>query len=329
MRRPPPWARVAVIAAVLLVAPLPLNDFRTGLLTEILIFGLLAASLDVLVGYTGLPSLGHATYFGVGGYVAALAARGMTDSAPVGLLAATVGALAVAGATGWLAVRTRGVYFLMLTLAFAQLLFSLAVTWAPVTGGANGLSVPRFALLPGDRGLLLDGPLVFYYYVLAAFALGYFLLHRLVTSPFGRSLVGLRENEARMRSVGYSVLGYKLAAFCVAGAVGGFAGALFVQHQRFISPTNVSFEISALVLIMVIMGGSGTLYGPVAGAALVLLIRDELSSRFQHWELLLGLVFIGFVYFLPRGAAGLLRRARPAAATAGSIAGAGGQEASL
>lgn len=300
------WVGAALLL-VLLVAPLPLNAFRVGLLTEVLIFGLLAASLDVLVGYTGLPSLGHAAYFGVGGYTVALLARSLTDSAAVGLLGGVAGAVLVAVVTGWLAVRTRGVYFLMLTLAFAQLLFALALTW-PVVGGANGLSVPRFALLPGDGGRLLAQPLGFYYYVLVVVLLSYAALRTVVGSPFGRTLVGVRENEARMRALGYSVPGYKLAAYVIAGGFAGLAGALFVQHQRFISPSNVSFEISALVLIMVIMGGAGTLHGPVIGAAVVLLLRDELSSRFEHWELLLGLVFVAFVYLLPRGVAGLRRR---------------------
>lgn len=308
MRRVRPVLPWVLGLLALVVLPVFLNDFRIGLLTEILIFGLLAASLDLLVGYTGLASLGHATYFGVGGYAAALVATRLTADGLVGLVVAVVATTIVAAATGWLAVRTRGVYFLMLTLAFAQLLFSLALTWTPVTGGSNGLSGIPVIRLAGVGGL--GSRTAFYYYALAAFLVAYLVLRRIVVSPFGRALVGIRENEARMRSIGYAPLPYKLGAFVIAGAVGGWAGALFVQMQRFISPSNVSFEISALVLIMVIIGGVGTLYGSVVGAATVLLIRDSLSARFEHWELLLGLVFVCFVYFLPKGVGGVLRTAR-------------------
>lgn len=294
--------RLAVIV-VLLVLPWLLNSFRVSLLTEVLIFGLLAASLDLLVGYTGLASLGHATYFGVGGYATALVARDLTDNALAGLVVAVVVSVIVAVVTGWLAVRTRGVYFLMLTLAFAQLLFSLAVTWEPVTGGSNGLSVPT-STLPGLR---LTG-VTLYYYTLVVTGLAYVALRAVTRSPFGHSLVAIRENEARARSVGYSTFGYKLAAYTLAGAFGGLAGGLFTQFNRFIAPSNVAFEISALVLIMVIVGGRGTLYGPVIGAGVLLLVREELSARFEHFELALGLIFVAFVYFLPRGLAGLARR---------------------
>lgn len=295
--------RLAALAA-LAAAPYVLSSFQISLLTEILIFGLLAASLDLLIGYTGMPSLGHATYFGVGAYGAALVAEHLTGN-PLAALGLAVGAAAVVAlVTGWLAVRTRGVYFLMLTLAFAQLLFSLAITWEPVTGGFDGLSV-----LPAEfAGLELDD-VVLYWYVVVVAALGYAALRLLITSPFGHALVGVHENEARMRSLGYSALGYRLASFTVAGAFGGLAGALFLQFNRFVSPTTVAFEISALVLIMVIVGGVGTLYGPVLGAGLVLLLREELAARFEHWELFLGAVFVVFVYAMRGGLGGLLRRA--------------------
>lgn len=297
------WLVRLAVLAVLVVVPFVLGEFRLSLLIEILIFGLLAASLDLLVGYTGLPSLGHATYFGVGGYAAAIVAEHLTGNPLAALGVAVASAAVVALVTGWLAVRTRGVYFLMLTLAFAQLLFSLAITWEPVTGGFNGLSV-----LPGGLvGLELDD-LFLYFYVLVVFVLAYGALRLLTLAPFGRALIGIRENEARMVSLGYSTFAYKLASFTVAGAFGGLAGALFVQFNRFISPTTVAFEISALVLIMVIMGGVGTLYGPVLGAGLVLLLREELSARFEHWQLLLGIVFIVFVYALRGGLGGLLER---------------------
>ncbi|MBA2295502.1 MAG: branched-chain amino acid ABC transporter permease [Actinobacteria bacterium] len=297
------------LVALLAMAPLLLGDFRLFLLTEILIFGLFAASLDLLVGYTGLLSLGHAAYLGVGSYATALIAIHLTDNVFAGIAAAVLSSGVVAAATGWLAVRTRGVYFLMLTLAFAQLLFTLAITWDSLTHGANGLPTPKPTLGPGDGGGALDGGTAFYYYALVAFLIGFGLLRAIVASPFGRTLVGIRENEARMRSLGYGVARYRLAVFCIAGAVAGFAGSLTVQHSNYMSPSGISFEVSTLALIAVIIGGRATLVGAVLGSAFVFIIRDELSSAFnEHWRLVLGVVFIGVVYLLPRGLSGLPAR---------------------
>ncbi len=311
-----PWVRRALPALVLVLlaaAPFLLNGFRLRLLTEVLIFGLLAASLDLLVGYTGLTSLGHALGFGVSAYATGIVATRLIANASLTLLAGVAAAVLVSLVTGALAVRARGVYFLMLTLAFGQLAFSLADTWTPVTGGSNGLSLPVFQLVPGAEGGLLSGVVGFYYYTLVAFVLGYAALRRVVSSPFGLALVGIRENEARMRAVGYAVQGYKLAAYCTAGALAGYAGALYAQQQRFVSPGLAGFETSALALVMVIIGGRGTLVGPVLGAGVVLLLRDELSTRFEEWQLVLGVVFIAIVYFLPRGLAAALRQRRAVA----------------
>jgi len=318
-----PWVRRALPAAALLLlaaAPFLVNGFRLRLLTEVLIFGLLAASLDLLVGYTGLTSLGHALGFGVSAYATGILATRVTANASLTLLAGVAAAVLVSLVTGALAVRARGVYFLMLTLAFGQLAFSLADTWTPVTGGSNGLSLPVIQLVlpviqlvPGAEGGLLSGVVGFYYYALVAFVLGYAALRRVVGSPFGLALVGIRENEARMRAVGYAVQGYKLAAYCTAGALAGYAGALYAQQQRFVSPGLAGFETSALALVMVIIGGRGTLVGPVLGAGVVLLLRDELSTRFEEWQLVLGVVFIAIVYFLPRGLAAALRPRRAVA----------------
>lgn len=307
-RRRVAWVARVVVLALLLVAPWTLSAFSIFLLTQFLIFGLFAASLDLLVGYAGLPSLGHAAFFGTGAYAAGLAATRWTPNAWLMLVSAVAVSIVLAVVTGWLAVRTRGVYFLMLTLAFSQILFSVAITWTPVTGGANGLSVPRTTLWPGEGGELLGTNVGFFYYVVVLGGLAYALLRRSVSSPFGRTLVGLRGNEERMRSLGYPTVGYQLAAYTLAGAVGGIAGAMFVQHTRFVSPGTVGFETSAIALIMVILGGVATLYGPVVGAAVVILLRDELAARFgERAFLLLGLVFVAAVYLLPQGIGGLAR----------------------
>lgn len=305
----------ALLAVLLAVAPFLMNSFRLRLVTEILIFGLFAASLDLLVGFTGLVSLGHALAFGVSGYTVGLLATRVSPNATLTLLAGIAIATLVSLVTGALVVRVRGVYFLMLTLAFGQLGFSLAEQWTDFTGGANGLPLPVIELYPGSA--LLGNAVSFYYYALVAFVLGYVALRRLVDSPFGRSLVGVRENPERMRAVGYSVAGYRLAAYCTAGAFAGYAGALYAQQQRFMSPENVGFETSALVFVMVVIGGRGTLFGPVLGAGVVLLMQQELSFRFEQWQLLLGLVFIAVVYFLPRGFGSVASLLGPAAARMG------------
>ncbi|MDQ3783146.1 MAG: branched-chain amino acid ABC transporter permease [Actinomycetota bacterium] len=298
-------SRAGVVAA-LAMAPFLLTEFRLFVLTEVLITGLFAASLGLLVGFTGLPSLGHAAYFGVGGYAAATVAIEVTSNGLIQIGAAVALAALVAAVTGWLAVRTGGITFLMLTLAFAQLLFTLAVRWSSVTGGTNGLGgIPRTSLLPGGAAVLVTDETI-YFYTLIAFLLGYGFLRVVVRSPFGDAIVGIRENEARMRSLGYGVDGYKLASFCIAGAVAGYAGALFVQHSRFIAPDNLSFDVSALALIMVVVGGARTLVGPVIGAAVVLVLRDELSTLLlERWEVALGIIFVLIVYLAPGGISNL------------------------
>jgi branched-chain amino acid transport system permease protein len=307
-------ARV-VLLALLVAAPLVLDDYRVFLLTEIVIFGLFAASLDLLIGYAGLPSLGHAGYLGVGAYAAGLVALHETRNVFAQIGVATVAAAVVALLTGILAVRARGIYFLMLTLAFGQLLWELALNWTRVTGGSNGLfGIPQPALGTTDRAL--RGNDRFYWYALAVFLVGYGVLRMIVASPFGRALGAIRENEGRMSSLGYNVPLYKLAAFTIAGAVAGYAGALFLQQPKYFSPEGMSFEVSALAVVALIVGGQRSLLGPVLGAAFVYVIRDQLASVLaEHWRLVLGAVFVLVVYLLPGGfvAAGRAARRRVAA----------------
>lgn len=300
-------ARVAVVA-LLGAAPLVLGDYRTFLLTEIMIFGLFAASLDVLVGYSGLPSLGHAGYYGVGAYAAGLLAIHVTPNAFAQLTVATAAAAGVALVTGVFAVRSRGVYFLMLTLAFGQLLWVLALNWTSVTGGSNGIfGLPTPTLVTGSNWLA--SPDHFYWYVIGAFFVGYTVLWLVVRSPFGRALAAIRENEARTSSLGYNVPLYKLGAFTLAGAVAGYAGGLACQQLRFFSPEGMSFEVSAVALVAITIGGTRSLVGGILGAAFYYIVRDELSDVFEsHWLLVLGIVFILVVYLLPGGLVGGGRR---------------------
>lgn len=305
---PPRARRIGQVGGLLLLAavPLVLGQFPVILITEILVFGLFAVSLDLLVGITGLPSLGHAAYYGIGAYGAALVAVHVTANGPLQLLVGiAVGALSAA-LTGWVAVRTRAVYFLMLTVAITEIVASLALSWRSLTHGTNGFSTPAPELVPG-LSLSLAGYL--YWYVLVVVVLAYAVVRLVVASPFGRALTGIRENETRMRAVGYPTARYKYAAFCFAGAIAGLAGALNLAQNQFVSPDDVSFEVAAIVFITVIVGGSGSLFGGFLGATVVILVRDELSSFLPgRTDLVLGLIFVLVVYLLPQGLAGGLRQ---------------------
>lgn len=284
-------------------------------LTRILALALLAVSLDLLVGVSGMPSLGQAAPFGIGAYAAAIVSKELTPFAPVQLLAALVAGALFSALVGALIVRTRGTYLLMLTLAIAELVHVLAGQWEAVTGGTNGYAgVPAVALTPGGEGIRLAG--VRYWYVLVV-ALVFFGLVVLVSrSAFGRSLRGIRDNEARMSSLGYSTFRIKYTVFVISGAVAGVAGALYLAQARFVSPSDLGFEVSALALLAVVIGGRGSLWGAVLGTALVFYLRDEVGPLLGgRGGLLMGLVFIAAVYLLPRGFAGIrlpLRRAEAA-----------------
>ncbi|ALG08860.1 hypothetical protein AOZ06_19820 [Kibdelosporangium phytohabitans] len=297
---------VAVVLVVLASAQMFLAPFATGTLSRILVFGLLAVSLDLLVGIAGLPSLGHAAYFGIGAYAAGWVSINVTSAIPVPLLVGAVAGALGAAVTGWITVRAHGVFFLMLTLAIGELLHQLAHTWDPVTGGANGMAGVPPARAAGQP-LLLSGYV--YWYVLAAFVLGFAIVWVVSRSPFGLALRGIRDNEPRMRALGYPTRIYKYAVFVFAGSIAGMAAALLAAQQRFVTPADVGFATAALVLLAVIIGGAGTLWGPVLGAALVILVRDAIDPGLDgHGTLVLGLVFIAVVYGLPRGFGGLVRR---------------------
>lgn len=311
----PPAARInpayAVALIVLILFPfLTPSGYSLTVLTEILIFGLFAMSLDLILGYTGLPSFGHAAFFGLGAYGTALLSvkvgisnLGMT--LPITVAVSAITALLI----GWLAIRTAGVYFLMLTLAFAQMIFAAAQKWTALTGGSNGLPGIRRPVL-FVPGVETADPRAFYVLVLALFAGSFFLLHRIVNSPFGRSLIGIRENEARMRAMGYNVRAYKLAAFVIAGAFGSVSGLAYAYFNNFVSPSDVYWTASGTVLLMVLIGGAGTLIGPVLGAAFFLLLQNAASSMTTRWPIVMGVMFIVFVLFLRNGLVGVWGQAR-------------------
>jgi branched-chain amino acid transport system permease protein len=299
----------AVVLVVLAAAPLFLAPFAATTLTRILVFALFAVSLDLLVGITGLPSLGHAAYFGSGAYAAGWVSINVTAEAPVPLLVgAAVGALAAAS-TGWITVRSGGVFFLMLTLAIGETVQQVANTWESFTGGANGLTgVPAVRI----AGTPLANAGYLYWYVLVVAVLGFAMVWLVARSPFGAALRGIRDNEPRMRAVGYPTSLYKYAAFVLAGAVAGIAGSLLVAQARLVTPADLGFLTASFALLAVVIGGAGSLWGACLGAAVVVLVRETLSPSLDgHGPLVLGVVFVLVVYLLPRGAAGLrLRRRR-------------------
>jgi branched-chain amino acid transport system permease protein len=302
----PGWvsgAAAGVAVLVLAAAPFFLAPYATTTLTRMLVFALLAASLDLLVGIAGLPSLGHAAYFGVGAYAAGWIAANASAAAPVPLLAAVLAGAVAAAAAGWVAVRASGVFFLMLSLALAEVIQQVAESWEGVTGGSNGMYG-----IPATRvgGEPLTNVAYLHWYVLLWCGLGLLVLWLLSASPFGATLRGIRDNEPRMRAIGYQPARYKFAAFVAAGAVAGLAGGLLATQQRLVTPADLGFTTSALALLAVVIGGTGTIWGPCLGAALVILVRDSLGPSLDgHGPLVLGLVFIAVVFAMPRGVAGL------------------------
>lgn len=296
---------LAAAAVVLLVSPQVLPSYYVTLLTEILIYAIFALSLNMLLGYTGLLSLGHAAFWGAGGYtVALLIVKGGFESFWLCITAALLVSAIIGLVFGFLALRTRGIYFIMITLALAQMLWALVWRWRSLTGGDDGLP----GIIRPDLGLPLSlwDATNYYYFVLVFFVLAAFVLYRITRSPFGRTLVGIRENESRMQALGYNTWRYKYLCFVIAAVFGGLAGALKVYQDGFISPAYFSVTVSAIVLLMAMLGGSRYFLGPVLGAGVVWIIRSIVSSYTEYWNLVLGILVIAVVMLAPQGIAGFI-----------------------
>jgi branched-chain amino acid transport system permease protein len=301
------WSRVVMILVFIVVAasvPQLGSLFYVSLASNFLIFGLLAMSLDLMAGYTGLVSLGHAATLGIGAYgIAVGMSRGLDANASIALaLAASV---AVAAAFGMLAVRVGGITFVMLTLALGQIVWGLAYRWVAISGGDNGLPVGgRPSIGPID----LSESGAYYYFVLAVFVVCAVLMWALVRSPFGLSLRGIQNNEQRMKTLGYNVWLHKYLVFVIAGFFGGVAGILFAFYNNYVSPTAIDFAHNGTVVQMVVVGGLGTLWGPVVGAILIVLMQQYVSIYVTRWVTVLGIIFVLTVLFAREGAWGLLLR---------------------
>jgi len=290
-----------LLAAVPPIASLFNQPFYLDLLRRIMIFAIAAASLNLILGYGGMISFGHAAYLGVGGYaVGVLAHYGVYDGFLQWSLAIGASAL-VALVIGAVSIRTSGVYFIMITLAFTQMLYYLGISIEEF-GGDDGM---RLAVRSRFPGLDLSDANAFYYLVLAVLVLVLFLGHRLVNSRFGLVIRAARSNEARTRAVGVSPYPYRLAAFVIAGAVCGLAGALLVNHTGYLTPEFMNWTRSGELMFMVILGGIGSLAGPVLGAFALLVLEDLLSGWTEHWQLILGPLLVLSVLFFRRGLAGL------------------------
>lgn len=309
--KPALWA----LGSALLLLALPLligNPFYVGIATHVLVFAMLALSLNILLGYGGMTSLGHATYLGVPAYVCAkLAAAGV--AAPLAAGGALLAGTLVAAVFGVLALRARGLGFLMITLALGQIVWGMAYRWVELTGGDNGV---RLSARPVFFGIDLSGAVSFYYFTASVFAIALFCLWQLERSPYGACLRGTRDQKRRMTMLGHNTWLIQWTAFVLSGFWGSVAGLIYVYDYGFVSPGTLSLQQSAETLLMVILGGAGTLAGPVVGAVIITLVRLVASTYIDRWFTLLGVIFIVAVLFMPQGIVpgvrALFRKRRPA-----------------
>jgi len=322
--------RLALVAALLALAALPLwagGSFYVNIGSQILLYAVFALGINVLVGYAGLVSLGHAGLLGIAAYAAArLLNGGYGHLAAVAV--ALVLTLAAAALFAALALRGSGIGFVMITLAIGQIVWGVAYRWISITNGDNGISVSG---RPSPLGLSLASPAHFYWATLAVFLVALGSIAILGASPFGASLRGTRDQPRRMAALGYHVWMIRFLAFLLSGFWSGVAGLLFLYYNQFVSPQGVALTASAEALLMVIAGGSGTLLGPVVGAALVVVMKNVASGYIERWNFLLGAIFVAIVVFMPEGlvpgAARLWRRAAVAWTPRAAVAAPGGRPA--
>jgi branched-chain amino acid transport system permease protein len=298
-------ATVAVLLALAAVPPLAAllgQPFYLDLVRRIMIFAIAALSLNLILGYGGMVSFGHAAYLGIGAYAVGILAHHGIDNGFLQFAVAIAASAAVALVIGAVSIRTSGVYFIMITLAFTQMLFYLGISLEEY-GGDDGM---RLAGRSRFFGLDLGQPTPFYYFVLAVLAGFLYLVHRLVNSRFGMVIRAAKSNEARTRAIGLAPYRYRLVAFVIAGAMCGVAGALLVNQTAYLTPEFMNWTRSGEIMFMVILGGIATLVGPVLGAAALLLLEDLLAAWTTHWQIILGPILVLVVLFTRRGLAGLL-----------------------
>lgn len=322
------WVKKGLLLAALLlflIAPwlsrtLLGSAYMIELIVQAMIFGILALSLNLLLGYTGLPSLGHTAYLGIAAYTVAVCLTKLQFSPLQASLAGVAMATLCGALFGLLALRARGVYFLMITLALAMLVWGLAYRWVSVTQGDNGISgIVRPQLGPWSLRDITS----YYYFVFLIFCASFFTIYRIVRAPFGRTLVGIKESESRMRTLGYNVWLHKYICFVIASFFGGISGVLFIFYNGFISPPTLEVTSNMETLLMVALGGPGTIAGPFIGAFVIILLKNFVSVYTGRWLMILGLIYIFTILYAPKGLlelTSLWRRVFPAKTGQGEVA---------
>jgi branched-chain amino acid transport system permease protein len=292
------WIALALFAAAALMLPFIAGDFYVNLASQIYIAAIFALSLNLLVGFGGMTSLGHASYLGVAAYLAALMTTRCGFGHGAAALISIAGTVVMAAFFGLIALRASGLGFLMITLALSQVLWGLAYRMSNITNGDNGITgMTR----PEPFGISLESPVTFYWFALIVTVIAFVLMAIFVSSSFGSSLKGVRDQPRRMAALGFNPWMIRWITFIYAGFWGGIAGLLYVYYNKYIHPTSLSTTSSAEALLGVIAGGSGTLAGPAVGAALVLLLKNYASAYIERWNMLLGLVFLFIVLVMPTG----------------------------
>lgn len=297
------WLLPLVVGVILVAVPFALPIYLVTLVNQMFIYGILAMSLNLLLGYTGLPSFGHAGFFGTATYVVAI----LSTRYGVGFGGCVVSSfLITTGITavfGLLVAHTTGVYYLMITFALGMVLWGLALRWGAMTGGDNGIAyIPQ-----PDIGVAnLSDPTSLYFFTLVIFAVIVLALYIIVRSPFGHTLLGIRESESRMRTLGYNTWLHKYIAFVLAGAFASFAGILWAYYQAFICPAALDLGANFEAFLMVILGGPGTLFGPAIGAGVIVFLKNFISAYTQRWLIFLGIIYIIIVLYAPQGLVNLV-----------------------
>jgi len=298
----------SLFAVLVLLLPFLFSNYYVGLAIQIFIMAIFAMSLDILVGHTGLPSMGHAAYYGVAAYATGfLCLAGVKNFWLVIVLGMGLGGLSAAF-FGLLALRAQGPYFMLITLALSQVLWGIAFKWRSLTKGDDGL--PGIGRPDIGLGINLKPDLYFYYFTVVIFLIVVAALFILLNSPFGYSLRGIRESESRMKALGYPVWLYKYAGFIFAGIFAGISGVLWVYYSGFVNPSYFAVDLSVKALLMLILGGSGNLFGPLIGAGIIVLLENLVSGFTERWSLVLGIVYVVVIMLFSEGIFSVFKRGR-------------------
>ncbi len=310
--QPRPWLTTGIIWLLLLTVPfwLPMMGGYTALAARVLVLGLAAMSFNLLLGFTGVMSFGHAAYFGLGAYGAGLTLKYLAASTPLAMLAGVLLGGIAGTLFGLLIVRRRGVYFAMVTVAFGQIAFYVAYSWDSLTGGYDGLR--GFTRAPLNLGFttidIANSDTTFYYFLLVVFGVAVALQGLLLASPFGRTLVAIRENERRARFLGIPIERHIWLSFSISCGFTALAGSLYALLNNFADPMGLHYSLSGEIVIMAVMGGMRAFWGPLVGAAVFVVVQDYISSMTVNWMSFVGLIFVLVVLFFPRGLLGMLQR---------------------